>query len=151
MPCAAPRRPGNAGSDPRSRDSRPRVCLLTCLQADGERRAVPRPRAASGKPGAVRRGTRCFKAGSTRSNDGHMKLSHPSITAHAAQERAEDQARLADQRRAEAEEARVTAEHASEAAQQQAHRAREDAARQHDALVEARAQWTVTERTLTEA
>src|SRR3954454_13093411 len=109
MPCAAPRRPGNAGSDPGSRDSRPRVCLLTCLQADGERHAVPRPRAAPGKPGAVRRGTRCFKAGSTGSNDGHMKLSHPSITAHAAQERAEDQARLAHPPRAGAEETPGTA------------------------------------------
>src|SRR4051812_16002664 len=117
MPCAAPgdretQVPTRAGVQ-----GLPAAGLLADMSA-GRRGAARRP-APPRRPGKARsRPPRhpVLQAGSTGSNDGHMKLSHPSITAHAAQERAEDQARLADQRRAEAEEARVTAERAADEA-----------------------------------
>jgi hypothetical protein len=70
--------------------------------------------------------------------------------AETARDEAERQRRVAEQVAHDAERDQRAATRQVEQAQQAAQRARENAAGEHDALVRARAEWSVTERTLRE-
>lgn len=70
--------------------------------------------------------------------------------AEAARAEAEAAHRAAEQAAQHAEQDRQAARRTADEARQTAQRVQADAARDHDALVEARAEWSVTERALTE-